>query len=285
MKISSAIAPASLVWAPAAFAVLSLCDAMVKYLTSFYSVAQTSIMVSVVGLGFTVAHAFIQKRPKALWPQHPKIAVLRAVFLGIDTVLIYIAFDLLPLAEAYVLAFLTPILVAFFSAILFKDMLTRKQSFAVMLGFVGVIIVLRPGISLIGWGHVAALGSAFVFAASMLVMRNLKASETDLALVSTVLIGLICCAGLLLPFSEVRPLTTDFMLPLLAAGFCFYCGHSLLVRALRSRAANLVAPFQYSQIIWGVIYGALLFAAPIEPIVLLGAAIIICAGILTWQRY
>lgn len=285
MKLNQTVAPTQLVWAPVAFAVLSLCDAMVKYLTEDYSIAQTSIMVSAVGLGFAVVHAMIQKRPEALWPKHPKIAIYRALLLGVDTILIYVAFALLPLAEAYVLAFLTPILVALFSAILFKELLTRKQAFAVMLGFVGVIIVLRPGVSTIGWGHIAALGSAFVFAASMLLMRKLKAEENDLALVSTLMIGLIICAVLLLPFSTVRSVTTDAFLPLLLAGFCFYCGHSMLVRALRSRTANLVAPFQYSQIIWGVVYGALLFAAPIEPIVLLGAAMIIFAGILTWQRY
>ena len=272
-----------LVLAPLAFAIFSLCDALVKHIAGYYSVAQTTLMVSAVGLGFVLTQAILQRRVNDLWPKQPKIAFYRALFLGIDTVLIYVAFDLLPLAEAYVLAFLTPILVALFSACVFKDVLTLKQTFAVILGFIGVIIVLRPGVSPIGWGHLAALASAFVFAASMLILRNLKAEESDLALVTTVLIGLICCAAPLLLISTIMQIQSEYILPIVGAGFCFYLGHTVLVRALRSNAATLVAPFQYSQIIWGVIYGALLFSAPIDPIVLMGAAVIVIAGVLTWR--
>jgi S-adenosylmethionine uptake transporter len=142
----------------------------------------------------------------------------------------------------------------------------------VLLGFSGVIVALQPGATALRFGHIAAVGSALLFALSLVLLRRTKATESDTALVASLLLVLsVLSFAVTLTrggFAAVTP--TDIAIAT-AAGLTLFCGHVLLVRAV-------VAPFQYSQIVWGCLYGTLLFGAPIETHTLVGAAIIVGSG-------
>jgi S-adenosylmethionine uptake transporter len=262
-----------------AFAVFSGADTLVKLLTEAISVPQVTFMVTFTALVILVASIVLSRQSKTLWPNQPGLAMLRAGLLAGDTMLIYYAFAALPLADAYVLAFLSPVLVAVFAFIFLGERLSWLGWLGVLLGFAGVIVALKPGVTSMTLGHAAAIGSALLFALSLVLLRRTKPSETDAALVASLLVVLSAvsfiasCAGGGFVTIGAADLAT-----VLSAGLCLFGGHALLVRAFRIGDASVVAPFQYSQILWGCLYGAFVFGAPVEMHTLAGAAIIIVSG-------
>lgn len=262
-----------------AFAVFSGADALIKLLAIDLPAPQVTLMTTVVGLVLLLAHAAMRGRLGDLVPRYPGLAVLRALLLAADTILIHYAFKLLPLTEAYLIAFLTPILVAILGFLLLGERLSRLAAAGVVLGFIGVAVALRPGTAQLNIGHAAAFASTVFFALSLLLLRRARPGERDEALVATLLVVMTPVTLLTVfastGFSAVQPSHLGIGL---VAGALGLAGHALLVRAFRVGVASVVAPFQYSQIIWGCLYGALLFAAPIDPYTIAGAVIIIFSG-------
>lgn len=262
-----------------AFAVFSGADALIKLLAIDLPAPQVTLVTTVVGLVLLLAYATARGRLRDLVPRHPGLAVLRALLLGADTILIHYAFKLLPLSEAYLIAFLTPIFVAVLGFALLGERLSRLAWIGVVLGFIGVTVALRPGTTTLNIGHVAAFASTVFFALSLLLLRRAKAAESDEALVGTLLVVMTPVALLtVLGSTGFSAMQSSHLGIGLVAGALGLAGHALLVRAFRAGEASVVAPFQYSQIIWGCLYGALLFAAPVEPYTIAGAVIIIFSG-------
>lgn len=262
-----------------AFAVFSGADALIKLLAIDLPAPQVTLVTTVVGLVLLLAYATARGRLRDLVPRHPGLAVLRALLLGADTILIHYAFKLLPLSEAYLIAFLTPIFVAVLGFALLGERLSRLAWIGVVLGFIGVTVALRPGTTTLNIGHVAAFASTVFFALSLLLLRRAKAAESDEALVATLLVVMTPVALLtVLGSTGFSAMQSSHLGIGLVAGALGLAGHALLVRAFRAGEASVVAPFQYSQIIWGCLYGALLFAAPVDPYTIAGAVIIIVSG-------
>ncbi|MBY3488949.1 DMT family transporter [Rhizobium laguerreae] len=262
-----------------AFAVFSGADALIKLLAIDLPAPQFTLITTIVGLMLLLAYAAARGRLRDLLPRYPGLAVSRALLLGADAILIHYAFKLLPLSEAYLIAFLTPVLVAMLSFLLLGDRLSSLAWLGVVLGFVGVTVALRPGNAELNIGHVAAFVSTVFFALSLLLLRRAKAAESDEALIATLLV-VMTPLSLVTALSSTGLSAMDFNHTGVAVitGILGLAGHALLVRAFRAGEASVVAPFQYSQIIWGCLYGALLFAAPVDPYTIAGALIIILSG-------
>jgi S-adenosylmethionine uptake transporter len=262
-----------------AFAVFSGADALIKLLAIDLPAPQVTLITTVVGLVLLLAYAASHGRLRDLVPLHPGLAVTRALLLGADTILIHYAFKLLPLSDVYLIAFLTPILVAVLSFLLLGERLSRLAWLGVVLGFVGVTVALRPGTVELGIGHAAAFASTVLFALSLLLLRRAKAAERDEALVATLLVVMTPLTFVTaLGSTGLAPMGVNHTIIAVIAGTLGLAGHALLVRAFRVGEASVVAPFQYSQIIWGCLYGALLFAAPVDPYTIAGAVIIVFSG-------
>lgn len=261
-----------------AFTAFSGADTIVKTLSGRIGVYETTFLISLFALCFIVAHGVFHGPAKQLLPTYPKLAFGRAILLAINTLLIYYALSVLPLAEAYVLGFLSPILVAVVAFIFVGERLSPRGWLGVVLGFSGVIWVLQPGVVPLSAGHFAALGSALFFAIAQVMLRRAKSAESNKALVVALLIVQSCFAGLLaLYHGLIKPEWFDLGLASLAGGLIAFA-QTLLVKAFRLGSASVVAPVQYSQIIWGLFYGALLFNAPVEMHMLAGAVIILISG-------
>lgn len=262
-----------------AFAVFSGTDAIVKLLAEEMPAPQVTFLLATAGLLLLLGHAFSTGRGRRLVPRHPGVALLRAFLLAADTLLIHYAFAVLPLAEAYLLAFLTPILVAVLGFALLGERLSAIGWAGVLIGFAGVAVALKPGVAPLNLGHAAAVGSAIFFALSLVLLRKTKMAETDEALVSSLLVVLAPVAlGVAVVGGGFAPVTYGDLALALAGGAMMLGGHALLVRAFRIGEASVIAPFQYSQIIWGCLFGLLLFSTPVEPHTLAGAGIIILSG-------
>ncbi len=261
------------------FAIFSGTDVTVKLLADDLPVPQVTFMVTSVALVLCILQNLFAGNRRDLLPRYPVLAVTRAVLLSLDTLLIYYAFAHLSLSEAYMLAFLTPILVALLAAVLLGERMSLIAWSGVILGFAGVTLALRPGIAPLNLGHAAAIASALCFAFSLIMLRRAKAAESDTALVVSfmVMLALVAVIATLISGGFVTPTSHDLLLAL-GGGIMMFGGHMGLVKAFRLGDASVVAPFQYSQIIWGCLFGLIIFETPVEPFTLAGAVIIIVSG-------
>ena len=262
-----------------AFFVFSATDAIVKIMAGTIPAPQVTFLITVTALILLLVHAVVTGRVRRLIPRQPSLAFWRALLLALDTLLIHYAFATLPMAEAYLIAFLTPILVAMLSFVFLGERLSRIGWLGVLVGFAGVAVALKPGAAPLNFGHLAAFASAVLFSLSLILLRRTKMAETDEALVASLLVVMTPVAFAVAAVSgELKPLDLPLFGYAVAGGVLMIVGNALLVRAFRVGEASVVAPFQYSQIIWGCLYGVFLFSTPVEMHTLMGAAIIIFSG-------
>lgn len=273
----SNLRPAGL--ALAGFGVFAGTDAVVKLLAQGLSVPQITFMVTGFACLATVVPALYSGGGRHLWPRQPMLALVRALLLAADTLLIYYAFARLPLADAYVLAFLGPVFVALMAALLLGERLSRNGWAGVVLGFVGVVVALRPGVQAVNLGHAAAAASALAFGLSILLLRKIRKGESEAALVTVLLaVAMLVSLALTLGGGGLAPVGIAQLGLAALAGGGSALGHVLLIRAGRSGAASIVAPCQYSQLIWAGLYGLVLFGTPMDLPVMAGALIIVLSG-------
>lgn len=194
----------------------------------------------------------------------------------------FYAIGLLPLATFYTLIFTAPLFITALSMILLHEPVGVRRWGAVLAGFVGVMIALRPGEGF-GPGVLAALGNAVSFAAGMLIVRRFGASESSSAFaVSANLVAIV--AGLLLCAGEVSFPDRLTLVVSITAGLTGGCAIMCVVTAFRWAAGAVVAPFQYTQLVWGSCFGWLFFAETPEWPVLVGSALIMASGLYIFRH-
>jgi drug/metabolite transporter (DMT)-like permease len=190
----------------------------------------------------------------------------------------------LPLAEATAVNFLAPLIVTALSVPLLKEHVTRPQWIAVVTGFIGVLIIIRPGSSLFTPAIFFPLGSAVMFGIYQIFTRIL--STTDSPTTSNFIAGLVntLIMSALLPFFWEPPVWTHVIL-MVALGACGMGGHLLLTEAFRYAPPALLAPFSYGQIICAGLMGFIFFGHIPDTGAFIGMAIISLSGlVVAWQQ-
>jgi drug/metabolite transporter (DMT)-like permease len=193
------------------------------------------------------------------------------------------AFTTIPLAEVYALIFLAPLFVTLLSIVILKEKVGPWRWAAIVAGFAGVMLVVRPGFRALELGHFAALMVAFLAAFTIILMRSLAEEK------QTTMLGVLVAYGLV--FNGIAAAATSLALPdpkllglLALAGACTAAGHRLQLLATRRSPANQIAPTHYSQIVWAAVIGATFFAEYPDWITLAGLAVVGGAGLLTLVR-
>ena len=219
----------------------------------------------------------------ALRTRRPFAHALRGGLVYVSTLLFLAALRGLPLAEAVAVGFTAPLFITALSGPLLGESVGVRRWAAVLIGFLGALIMVRPGTEAFRPEALLALAAASVFALAMLLTRRLARTETSAALVThTTVIGGLAS----LPFASLAwqaPSTADlglFALVGTAGGSAAY----LLVIAYRNAPAAVVAPFYYSSLIWAAVLGWLLWRDTPEPAVWIGAAIVAAAGAYITRR-
>ena len=261
-------------------ALFATTDALVKLLSVRYSIFQIIFMEAIFAT-LPLILAVSRHRPTRL--HHPWLVLLRALSAGLGTILGFFAISRLPLAEFYAIAFCAPLLVTVLSIPILGEEVGRHRWGAVLAGFVGILIMIRPGFTVIGAGHLAAFGSLVTLAMTALIMRRLGREESPSVMVSAVMIGLFATSfpGALLTFR--MPSLGDFAM-VAAAGLVMGTGQFVILRAFAAAPAAIVAPMQYTMMLWAIIYGAVLFGNVVRPAVLIGATIVVASGLYTMHR-
>ncbi len=266
------------------FAVFSCGDACVKALGGRLTVFEIGF--------FTTLFAFIAvpfvKRPSERWRDmfrmhRPGLVLLRTLAGVVAGMLGIYSFTHLPLAEVYALIFLAPLFVTIFSIPFLGETVGWRRALAILVGFAGVLLVVRPGFREIMPAHFAAAGIALCGATTVLVLRALGPTEKRITLMGVVFCASLTVNGAIM-LSDFRvPAPTDFLL-IAVAGLCGGTGHMLLMAATRAAPANRIAPAQYSQIIWALTLGALFFDELPDATALAGIALVTLAGLFTFVR-
>ena len=261
-----------------AFGIFAGHDVFIKILGASYSPVQ--IVFFSVLLSFPLATIMLMRdtTPGTLVPRHPWWVALRTFASVITAVSAFYAFSVLPLAQVYAILFAAPLLITILAIPILGETVRLRRWLAVLLGLVGVLVVLRPGQVPLTIGHAAALTAAVGSALVSIITRKIGKEERSAVIMLYPMVANFAVMGMSLPFVyQPMPVAHFGMLAVIA--LCAWTATRFVIIAYQKGDAVIVAPMQYSQILWAALYGALLFDETLDQATVIGAAIIIASGL------
>ena len=265
----------------AGVALFAVNDALGKWLVADYGVGQLMLLRS-IGAGVVLAPMIVSLRLKFIDPRRPGLQALRVLCAAVDTFAFYYATRFMPLADVMTFYMATPLIVTALSALLLGEKVERFRWVAVLIGFVGVLIALRPSPQMFSWAAPIALFGATTFALSQTITRELRGIHW-LPLVLWQFIGTGLFGAATIPWVWTTPGLFDLGLMFLVGAVAMLC-FIFIVRALSLARASVVAPLQYSAILWAAILGWLIWRDVPTPPIVIGNAIIIGSGLYVAAR-
>ncbi len=273
----------AVLYALLAFAIFSTHDVVVKYLSVSLSAFQIVFFSSLLSFPLLTLMMVQDKTLDGLRPKYPGWTILRSLIIPIIPTGAFYAFSVLPLAQAYALFFAAPLLITLLSIPVLKERVGLHRLLAVAVGFLGVVVVLRPGATELSWGHAAALLAAFGNATQSVILRKVGSAEKPVVLMLYPLLATVLVMALALPFTY-QPLQGSELGQLALVALLGFFATLLVVKAYALGEATTVAPMQYSQIIWASAFGSLLFGEALDVATLMGASIVIASGVFIVMR-
>ena len=269
----------------AAVAVFSCMDALLKLLSAWYPPLQVAVLRGAASLPFTLLPLVISGRLGELrprrWPMHLLRGVLTVVLLGS---FIYAVREL-SLANAYAVFLSAPLIVAALSVPLLGERGNARTWVAILAGLAGVIIMLRPTSSgLASWGALAALVAATAYALSAIAVRVLTRTESTASVVFWT-IGLMTLISAVLAAPAWVAIAARHWPWIVALGVVAAVGQHLLTQAFRLAPPSLVAPFEYTSLLWGIAIDRVVWHVLPSARVVLGGGVVIVSGLyLIWRE-
>jgi drug/metabolite transporter (DMT)-like permease len=255
-------------------------DALGKFMVATYSVGQLLWLRACAALIVLLPMVW-RDRAAFMQLERPWLQLLRVTLSTLEVAAFFLATVYLPLADVITYYLACPIFVTALSPLLREHVGWRRWS-AVLIGFCGVLIALRPSSQTVSWPALIALGGSLSFALLMLITRSLRRTP-DIVLASSQFAGTFTLGALMSPFGWVTPSAGS--LGLFAAAGCISVAALLCVnRSLKLAPASVVVPYQYSMIVWAVMFGYFVFGDVPSIATIVGAAIIIGAGLYIFLR-
>ncbi len=259
----------------------ALNDALGKWLVADYSVGQL-LFLRTVGATFVLFPLIWRHRAGVRIVSQWRLHVARILCMAADTYSFYFATKTLPLADVMTFYLAAPLIITALSIPLLGERVGLFRWGAVIVGFIGVLIALRPtGAAFSGSALIALFGSA-MFALAVTITRKLRGTHW-LTLVTWQFAGAGIIGAVAASAAWVQPSPADLVLMFLVgivSMACFIC----ITKALSIAPASLLAPFQYASIVWAVILGWLVWGDSPSTSILLGSAIIVGSGLVVFYR-
>jgi len=287
----------------AGIAIFALQDVILKWLAGDYPLSQVMLIRSVTALPIMLAFVHLDGGLRTLFTPGTKAMLARGLIMFVAYFAYYIALPALPLATTVALYFSAPLFITVLSVLLLKEQVGPRRWIALALGFFGVALMLQPKGGAFEWAALLVLLSGFAYALSMIAARVLGGRETGAALAFWgnavfLLLSLAISATLgtgayegasdhpslgFLLRGWVMPTGFDLML-MMATGLVAALGLTLLTQAYRIAEASVVTPFEYTAMVWSVIYGWIIWSDWPRPLDWAGIAIIIGSGLyILWR--
>ena len=201
---------------------------------------------------------------------------LRGLAHGAGVMLWFYAMARIPIAEITAVGYTTPIFTAVGAVLIFRERIHARRFGAILVGFIGMLVILRPGLEVVQAGSLAQVVAALCFAVSYLFTKKLTYSESP----TNILVMLsIVCTLVLLPGGIMQwrdPTATELFWLALTALFAT-CGHYAMTRSFAAAPLTVTQPFSFLQLVWAVAFGFLLFGEIPDIWVITGGLIILCA--------
>ncbi|MCR8724832.1 DMT family transporter [Frigidibacter sp. ROC022] len=262
----------------AAMGIYATHDVFIKFLGGHYAPFQTLFFAVLFSFPLVTIVILHDTTVANLRPTHPWWVLIRTISSTIVGFCAFYAFSNLPLAETYSILFITPLLITVLSIPLLGETVRLRRWAAVVVGLAGVMIVLQPGHSHLGLGHLAALGAAMFSSLSNVIVRKIGQDERSAVLMLYPMVSNFLVMGALLAF-VYKPMPVEHIGSFAAMAVLGTCAGLLFIAAYKRAEATVVAPMQYSQILWASFYGYVFFGETLKPNVLIGAAVIIGSGL------
>ena len=270
--------PLGVIFAFIAYASFSMGDALIKAIGPGFTVFEIAFFTT----SFSIIPLALTNRGER-WSEmfqmtHPYLVQLRCVTAIVATGCVMYAFTHIAFAEVYAIAFTIPIFVTILSVLVLKERVTPLRWILLLIGFLGVLLVVRPGFRALELGHLIAFCSTIFGSITTILLKHLATREKRVSLVGIVVIYSVTFNGLMMLPGFVWPSWQQFGLLALCGAFGG-SGGLLIIAATKSTPANLIAPVQYSQLIWGIVLGAAVYHEFPDTLAIIGLFVVLAAGL------
>ena len=266
-----------------AWIVLPFMDTIAKYLSSEISFFQITWARYFFTVFWTLPLMFFFFRKNLKWSENPKLQILRGITLLSANICFFYSISIISMAKALTLAFIAPLVTTALSTIILGENVGIKRLSAVIVGFIGSLVVIRPGLIEFNLATLAALGTGFFYGVYLIITRKLHTVDNPLlTLLITGVVGAII-SSLFVPIIWIN-LSQSQWLWLALMGIFACLGHLLLIYSLRYADASKLAPFGYFEIVTTIILGYYFFQDFPDIWTFAGLFIIISSGVYVFKR-
>ena len=261
-----------------AWVILPVMDGLAKYLSVDLPVLQIVWARYFFTVVITLSFIIIFFRKQLVWTSKPKLQLFRGLILLCANMLFFYAISIISLTKALTLAFVAPLIVTALSPFILGEIVGYRRWLAVIIGFIGSLIVIRPGLIEFNLATLAALGTGFFYGIYLIITRKLHTADSPLlTLLITGAVGAIILSAYM-PFSWIEPNPNQWLF-MFCIGLCASVGHFFLILSLKYADASKLAPFSYFEIVTNVIIGYYFFSDFPDIWTWVGLLIIINSGI------
>jgi len=261
-----------------AWMIVPIMDALAKYLSWSMPVLQITWGRYFFTVVFTLSFMLIFFRKYLVWSKNPKLQLIRGIILLSANILFFYSISVISLAKALTLAFIHPLIVTALSPVLLNEKVDIRRWIAVLMGFIGALIVIRPGFLEFNLASLAAFGTGVCYGFYLMITRKL--SDTDnplLTLLFTGVVGGIIMTSVM-PVVWVSPTPNQWVM-LACIGLVASVAHGFIIISYRYADASKLAPLSYSEIITNIILGYYIFSDFPDLFTFIGLFIIMMSGI------
>lgn len=265
----------------AAMFCFTLMDATAKYLLQFYHPAQV-VWARFAGNMALLVLIFHTRLPGLLRTPQPGLQFLRCLTQIASVGLFFTSLQFIGLAEASAIMDVNAVLITLGGAIFLGETIGIRRAIGIAVALAGALIIIRPGLGVFQPAALLPLIGAFTYAAGALLTRVLRRDSTATSLLWSTLVGTLLSSAVV-PFFW-QPVALAHLWAFVVIGILGAISQALLIRAFSLAEAGAVAPFAYTGLVWAGLWGWLFFDQIPDGWTLIGAAIIVAAGIYVWSR-
>lgn len=262
----------------AGMAFLIVSDAVSKHLTETHPVGQLICIRQAACLLFVLPFVWRRGGLASLRPNNVPMQIARGLVFIASSFLIVSSLSLLPLPTVTAITFAGPIMIALMSAPMLGERVSPKLWLATLVGFVGMLVIIRPGSAEFSWALLLPVVAAFASSVRDMMARILARTDNSMSILFWSSLILTVGTAFTAPFGwvEVTPVAWGWFL---LGGAVNFCAHFLLIESFRLGRAAVVAPFKYSSLIWSALLGYLIWGDVPGAAVWIGAAILVVSGL------
>jgi drug/metabolite transporter (DMT)-like permease len=263
---------------------LTVNDAMVKWLAQSYPVGQVMSLRGAFVIAIIVISAMARRRTSELRVSNWRLQLTRGALMSISTFLFVTALALMPIADAIAIAFAGPVIATALAALLLKESVGWRRWSAITLGFAGVVVMLRPTPDLIRLVAIVPLLAASVGAFRDIVTRRMGTGGESTPAIMLVSTSVVTIAGLFTIPAGWMPLEIADVGMYVASALLIALAQSLMIESFRLGEVALVAPFKYTSLVWAVLLGVLVWGDVPDAWTWIGSTLVVGSGLYIWHR-